>query len=204
MSYFVMVRGLVHSMSDVSVDPFWCDCRIGSYMIRYKCWIPFLEWRQLVSYQEYSAWYWDSIIWETGGTWSVTRNTQLGVEFPFSGRMEALVQLLGILSLGLRAILIWLWDVVLHDQMWAHGYSNVIEGCVPTWSDIRVDAILWKNGGTCSVTRNPQSRSESPSDAVLLSMVGCKCKALSMRCFRAWSNVSAEPFRCGAFEHGRL
>ena len=40
--------------------PFWCDCRIGSYMIRYKCWMPFLEWRNLVSYQEYLAWCWDA------------------------------------------------------------------------------------------------------------------------------------------------
>ena len=27
---------LVPSMSDVSAEPFWCDCGIGSYMIRYK------------------------------------------------------------------------------------------------------------------------------------------------------------------------
>ena len=84
------------SMSDVSAEPFWCDCRIGSYMIRYKCWMPFLEWRQLVSYQEYSAWCWDAILWENGGTWSVTRNTQPRAEI----------------------------------------HSDVIEGCVPTWSDI--------------------------------------------------------------------
>ena len=50
---------LVPSMSDVSAEPFWCDCRIGSYMIRYKCWMPFLEWRHLVSYQEYSVSDWE-------------------------------------------------------------------------------------------------------------------------------------------------
>ena len=41
---------LVPSMLDVSAEPFWCVCRIGSYMIRSKCWMPFLEWRHLVSY----------------------------------------------------------------------------------------------------------------------------------------------------------
>ena len=40
-----------------------------------------------------------------GGTWSVTRNTQLGAEMPFSGRMDVPSQLPGILSLELRAIL---------------------------------------------------------------------------------------------------
>ena len=62
--------------------PFWCDCRIGSYMIRYKCWIPFLEWRHLVSYQEYSAWCWDSIHSENGATWSATRNPHFWTESP--------------------------------------------------------------------------------------------------------------------------
>ena len=161
-----MVRGLVPSMSDVSVEPFWCDYRTGSYMIRYKCWIPFFEWRYLVSYQEYSIggsrpfWYDCGIcshmirykfyfhfdqMWVlrhsdmTVGsvpTWSDIRVIAiLGMEVPG--------QLPGILSLGLRAILIWLWDVLSHDQMWVHGHSDVIEGCVPTWSDIRVVAILW-------------------------------------------------------------
>ena len=51
MSYSGMVRGLVPSMSDVSAEPFWWDCRIGSYMIRSKRWMPFWEWRCLVSYQ---------------------------------------------------------------------------------------------------------------------------------------------------------
>ena len=50
-----------------------------------------------------------------GGTWLVTRNTQLCAEMPFFGRMEAPGKLLGILSLGLRAIL---------------------ERCVYTWSDV--------------------------------------------------------------------
>ena len=53
-----------------------------------------------------------------GGTWSVTRNTQLGAEMPFFGRMEARGQLPEILSLGLRAILV---------------------RCVYTWSDVSVE-----------------------------------------------------------------
>ena len=53
-----MVRGLVPSMSDMSAEPFSCDYRIGSYMIRYKG-------------------YWHSL---NGGTWSVNKNTQSRAE----------------------------------------------------------------------------------------------------------------------------
>ena len=53
-----MVRGLVPSMSDMSAVPFLYDCRIGSYMIRYKGYFHSLN----------------------GGTWSVTRNPHSGTE----------------------------------------------------------------------------------------------------------------------------
>ena len=56
-----------------------------------------------------------------GGTWLVTRNTQLGVEMPFSRRMEAPGQLPGILSLGLRAILtrcVYTWSDVSEEPFW--------------------------------------------------------------------------------------
>ena len=53
-----------------------------------------------------------------GGTWLVTRNTELSAERPFSGRMEAPGQLPGIISLGLRAIPM---------------------RCVLTWSDVSAD-----------------------------------------------------------------
>ena len=53
-----MVRGLVPSMKDMSAEPFCYDCRIGSYMIRYKGYCHSLN----------------------GGTWSVTRNTQSRIE----------------------------------------------------------------------------------------------------------------------------
>ena len=49
-----MVRGLAPSMSDMSAKPFLYDCRIGSYMIRYKGYCH--------------SW--------NGGAWSVTRKTQ--------------------------------------------------------------------------------------------------------------------------------
>ena len=48
-----------------------------------------------------------------------------------------------------------------------HGHSDVIEGCVPTLSDIRADAILWENGGTWLVTRNTQSGTEGHSDVTI-------------------------------------
>ena len=53
-----MVRVLVPSMSDLSVEPFLYDYRIGSYMIKYKGCFHSLN----------------------GGTWSVTRNTQSRTE----------------------------------------------------------------------------------------------------------------------------
>ena len=64
-----------------------------------------------------------------------------------------------------------------------HGHSNVIEGLFPTWSDIRDDAILWENGGTWSVTRKAQSRTEGHSD-------------MTVRCVLTWSDVSAWPLWC--------
>ena len=146
---------LVPSMSDMSADPFWCDCRIGSYMIRYKCWMPFLECRHLVSYQEYSAWCWVSILWENGGTWSVTRNTQSGTE----GRFD--------MTVGCSLT----WSDVSAWPFWCDW------AICPTWSDIRADAIIWENGGTWWVTRDPQSGNESPFDAMCLHMVECKCRA---------------------------
>ena len=56
-----MVRGLVPSMSEVSAEPFYYDCRIGSYMIRYKGYFHSLN----------------------GGTWLVTRNPQPRAESHF-------------------------------------------------------------------------------------------------------------------------
>ena len=97
--------------------------------------------------------------------------------------MEVPSLLPGILNMGLRAILIWLWDVLSHDQIWVHGHSNVIEGCVPTLLDIRIDAILWENGGTCSVTRNTQFGTEGHSD-------------MTIGCSLTWSDVSTWPFWC--------
>ena len=135
-----MVRGLVPSMSDMSIEPFWYDYRM----------VP---------------------------TWSDIRAISiLG--------MEVHGMLPGILGLGMRAILIWLWDLFSHDQMWAHGHYNVIEGCVPTWSDIRVVSILLKNGGTWLVTKNPQPRVESLS----IMVAGC---------IPAWVDVSVELFHHG-------
>ena len=66
----------------------------------------------------------------------------------------------------------WLWDVFPHDQIWV------------------LKAILWENGGTWSVTRNPQPSAESHSD-------------VTMRCVLRWSDVSVEPFwyDCGIGSH---
>ena len=141
---------------DVRADPFCHGARIGSF----PCWI----W--MLSHSD-----------KTVGlvpTWSDIR--AIAILW-----MEVPGQLLGILSLGLRAILIWLCDVFSHDQIWVHGYSDVIEGCVPTWSDIRDVSILLENGGTWSVTRNPQPVVESLSSKVAW-------------CVPAWLDVSAEPF----------
>ena len=50
-----------------------------------------------------------------------------------------------------------------------HAHSDLIEGLVPTRSNIRADAILWENGGTWSITRKAQSGTEGHSDMT----VGC-------------------------------
>ena len=145
-----MIRWLVPRMSYISVEPFWCNCRIGSYMIRNKHWIPFWEWRRLDSYQAAQSrtrGHSDMTIGLVPTRWDIRAISILEMELPS--------EVPGILGLGLRDILIWLWDVFSHYQIWVHGHSDVIEGCVPTWSDIRADSIFWENGGTCSVTRNP-------------------------------------------------
>ena len=36
-----MTVGCVLTWLDISAGPFWCDCRMCSHMIRYKCWRPF-------------------------------------------------------------------------------------------------------------------------------------------------------------------
>ena len=78
-------------------------------------------------------------------------------------------------------------------------HSDVILGLVPTWSDIS-DECHSLNGGTCSVTRNTQPRTESHSNTVrglVPSMVRCKGWA-TLSWWEDWflpcSDVSAEPF----------
>ena len=45
-------------------------------------------------------------------------------------------------------------------------------------------------------------RMEAPGE--LPGILSLGLRAFPMQCFRAWSDVSADPFRCGAFEHGRI
>ena len=204
-----MVRGLFPSMSDLSAEPFWYDCRIGSYMIRYKGYFHLgmelpgeVLGKLILGLRAILIWLWDVVLHDQMWvhehsdvikgcvpTWSYIRDVSiLGMELPS--------ELPGKLSLGLRVILIWLCNVFSHGQIWVHGHSDVIEGCVPTWLDIRVisilswwedwflpcqmwvlailtsrsnvraTTILWENGGTWSVTRNPQSGTECPFDMV--------------------------------------
>ena len=91
-----------------------------------------------------------------GGTWLVTRKTHsrtkghsdmtvglvrtwLYIRDIAIFWMELPGEVPGKLILGLRAILIWLWDVLSHDHIWVHFHSDVIEGCVPTWLDVRAN-----------------------------------------------------------------
>ena len=130
-------------MSDVSAEPFWYDCRIGSYKIRYKCWMPFSKWRHLVSYQEYSASSWEPF-WH---------DERIG---SFHGQMEGLSH-----SIMVGGLVPSMSDVSL-------SHSEVTMGCVPTWLDIITDCHSL-NGGTWSVTRNTQFGTEGHSDMT----VGC-------------------------------
>ena len=45
-------------------------------------------------------------------------------------------------------------------------------------------------------------RMEAPSQ--LQGILSLGLRALPMRCVRTWSDVSAEPFRCSVFAHGRM
>ena len=73
------------------------------------------------------------------------------------------------------------------------GHSDVIEGCVPTWSDISAECHS-HIGVTWSVTRNTQPRAESHSHMV-------------REPFLPWSDVRTKPFchceRIGSF-HGQM
>ena len=146
----------------------------------------------------------------------------------------------------------------------SHGHFDVIEGLVPTWSNINADTILWRMEAPgqllgssvwdwgpfwcddrissfmircecipfqCNVFTHGRMYVQSLSDKMRLDIsaepfwrdvfthgqmwvlclsdnmgldvsavpfqqdeVGCKCKAFSMWCACTWSNISAEPF----------
>ena len=137
MSHFFMVRGLVPSTTDVSADPFWGDCGMCSHMIRYKHWSPFSGRMEAPGhcYKEYSVWGWGPFWYDCGMCSHMIRYKckailmwlrdsfpldKMSAMMPFSRRMEAPGQLLGMLSLGMRAIL---------------------ARCVYTWSDVSVEAF---------------------------------------------------------------
>ena len=94
-------------------------------------------------------------------------------------------------------------------QMWVLIHSDVTVGLVPTWSDISVE-FHSSNGGTWPVTRNTQlgvkipfsGRMEAPGQLPWILSLGLR--SILTRCVYTWSNVSAEPFRCGVFSHGRM
>ena len=171
-----MVRGLVPSMSDMSAKPFWYDCRIGSYMIRYKGYFHSCNG---------AAW------WGTRNTWSGTEGlsemivrcslTWLDVSaWPFWcdwGMCSHLIRYKGCF----HSLNGGTWSVTRKAQYMTKGHSNMNVGCVLTWSDMSAwpfwcdwgmcsHLIIYKgyfhslNGGTWSITRNPRSRTECLSD----------------------------------------
>ena len=91
------------------------------------------------------------------------------------------------------AILSWWKDWFLPCQMWVLSHSDVTVGLVPTWSDISTECHSW-NGGTWSVTRKSQSRTEGHSD-VTIGLVPT-WSDVSAELFWHWLlDVSAEPFQ---------
>ena len=93
--------------------PFWYDYKIGSYMIRYKCWMPLLEWRHLVSYQEI-------LVWDWGPFWCDCRIGSYMIRskhwMPFS-EWRRLVS----------------YQVA---QSGTRGHSDAMVGLLPPWSDV--------------------------------------------------------------------
>ena len=79
-------------------------------------------------------------------------------------------------------ILSWWEDWFLPCQMWVLRNSDVTIGLVPTWLDISAECHYW-NGGTWSITRKAQSRTEGHFD-------------MTMGCSITWSDMSAWPFWC--------
>ena len=176
MSHSVMVRGLVPSMSNMSVDPFWCDCRIGSYMIRYKgC---FHSWN--------------------GGAWLVTRNTW--------SRTEGLSDMTIRCSITWSDVSAWAfrcdWGMCSHLIRYK-GYFHfvMVRGLVPSMSDMSAEPFWYHysigsymmeykvychcwNGGAWSITSKTQSRTESHSDVI-------------EGCVPTCSDVRDEPFYHG-------
>ena len=135
MSHSIMVRGLVLSMSYVSAKPFWCDYRIGSYMIRIKWWMSFWESRCLFSYKVAQS--------GTRGHFDMTVGlvpTRLDVSACLSDEQVrckwwAFSQMIVVEYYHAGeckgcAFLTWCWMCSSHGQMWVLG--------VPFWYDYRI------------------------------------------------------------------
>ena len=151
-----MVVGLVPSMSYVSANPLWGDCGMCSHMIRYKHYFHSLN----------------------GGTWSVTRNTQTRTKGHSDMTMGC-----SLTWSDISAGPFWCdWGICSHLIRYKGCcHSVMVRGLVPSmsdvsaepfWYDCRIDSYMIRykgyfhslNGGTWSVTRNPQSRTECLSD----------------------------------------
>ena len=151
-----MVKGFLPSMSNMCAKPFWYDCRIGSYMIKYKG-------------------YYHS---GNGAAWWFTRNTWSGT--------ESLSEMIVRCSLTWSYVSAWPfwcdWGMCSHLIRYKGCcHSVMVRGLVPSMSDVSTEPflcdcrigsymIIYKgychslNGGTWSVTRNPQSRTECLSN----------------------------------------
>ena len=78
-------------------------------------------------------------------------------------------------------ILSWWEDWFLPWQTWVLSHSEVTIALVPTWSDISVE-FHSLNGGTWSVTRNPQSRTECLFDESRLDVIVVTFRRVKVRC----------------------
>ena len=90
---------------------FWCDCRIGSYMIRYKGYCHYLN----------------------GGTWLVTRNTQYRIE----GHSDMTVRCV-LTWLDMSAWPFWCdWGMCSHLIKYKGCFHSVmVRGLFPSMSDV--------------------------------------------------------------------
>ena len=153
-----MVVGCVLAWLNVSAGPFWCDYKIGSYMIRCEC-MPF--WAEPFRHEglvpcmvEYKCWSFLTLVVRCK-----CRGFQHGGLVPHMTECKCWAFPTLVDGCECWAFLTGLWEVFPHGQMWVLG--------VPFWYDYRIGSYMIKYkcwvghsdlGSDISVRRRPTWR----------------------------------------------